>query len=233
MLLPLGLPGHGGSGRTLLSHTPGRGCGDEESTVNPQLRWSRGRAWWLSQTPGYPETTYGAFWGLQRTSALGVFEVRPWLSQGRICPEPGDAEPTAPAASQGLGLSLVSQWDAWKSENAGPDALRDASKGGQGHKAKTEGQAWEEAKRQVFASSRLRAVSKEIRSFITWFVLAGFRDKDPRAPLEHDNRPRYALSFPGAKPCRAGGRAGPTAGARLDLGTLHPRVRLFTHTSCP
>lgn len=162
-----------------------------------------------------------------------MFEVIPWLSQGRICPKPGDAElPAAPAASQGLGLAPVSQWDVWKSKKAGPDAIRDDGKEGQGHKAKTEGQAWEEAKRQIFASSRLKAVSKEICSFITWFVLAGFRDNDLRTPLEHDNWLHGVLLFPGAKPCRARGREGLTEGVRLGLGTPNPHRRLFTHTCC-
>lgn len=75
-------------------------------------------------------------------------------------------------------------------------------------------------------------MNKEIGFFIAWFILAGFRDKDPRTPPEHDNQLHDALSFPGAKPCRAGGRAGPTAGVRLSLGTPNPCLRLFTHTCC-
>lgn len=75
-------------------------------------------------------------------------------------------------------------------------------------------------------------MSKEICSFIASFVLAGFRDKYPRTPLEHDNWLHYALSFLGAKPCRAGGRVGPTVGVRLAPGTLNPCVCSHTRAAC-
>lgn len=56
-------------------------------------------------------------WGFQKAPPLGVFEARPWLSQERFCPEAGVAEHTAPTEPRGLGLSLVSQQEAWRKQD--------------------------------------------------------------------------------------------------------------------